>query len=425
MQFRRRRVVVTGVGAATPLGLNWGEFRQSLASGQGGIRPLQLCDPATLPVHFGGEVLGFDARDFIEKKDRKHLKMMARTSHFAVAGVRLALDDAGVARAQVDPERFGVALGIAIIPGELADLGPPALACYDAATRRIDLRRWGREGQSAMPPMWMLNHVPNMPACHISILHDARGPNNTITQSDAASLLAVGEGTRILERDGADLMLVGGADTRSNPITIVRYFLFGHLSTRNEQPERASRPFDRQRDGQVLGEGAGVLALEELQHARRRGARIRAELLGFASGFDRGCQGPGLARVARLALERAGLSPADLDHVNAHGLGTVREDAWEARGIAEALAGADVPVVGFKSYLGNIGTGAGVAELAASLAAFESGVVPATLNHDETGPDCPVNVLREPRPLRRPSVLKLSCTERGQCAAAVLRKWEG
>jgi 3-oxoacyl-[acyl-carrier-protein] synthase II len=381
----------------------------------------QHYDASAHPVRVAAEVLGFDAKDFVEKKDRKQLKLMVRTGELAVAGARLALADGGVAPGQLRPDRLGVAFGTGTVPGDLSDLGPPAQACRDPDRDRIDLARWGREGLPLMPPMWMLNHVPNMSACHISILYDARGPNNTITQSDAASLLALGEAARVLQRDHADVMLAGGADTRCDPTSAVRFSLFGHVS-RCDDADRACRPFDRRRDGQVLGEGAAVLVLEGLDHARRRGARVRAELLGFASGFDRGGRGEGLARVVRQALAVAGLTPGELDHVNAHGLSTVREDAWEARGLREALG--DVEVVAVKSYLGNIGSGAGAAELAASLAAFEGGVVPGTLNHDETGPDCPINVLREPRPLRRPFVLKVSLTERGQCACAVLRAGE-
>ena len=419
-----RRVVVTGIGLVTPLGLDLAAFRAALAAGRSGVRPLRSFDASALPVRIGAEVEGFDPRNYLDKKDRKSLKMMVRTIHLAVAGARLALEEGKLDSTAFDPERFGVAFGTGTIPGDLADLGPAAQVSYDEATARMDLARWGAEGLAQITPMWMLNHVPNMPACHVSILNNAQGPNNTITQSDAAGLLAVGEAVRVLQRDAADVMLSGGADTRTDPVSMVRHFLFGELSRRNAEPERACRPFDRQRDGQVLGEGAGVLLLEELEHARRRQASPWAEVLGFASAFDRGRTGAGLARAMRTALAEAGIAPADLDHVNAHAGGSVEGDAWEARGLREALEEAAVPVLAVKSYLGNLGTGASVVELAASLLALRDGRMPATLNYEEADPRCPVRVARVPRPVRRPYVLKVSCTERGHCAALVVRKWE-
>jgi 3-oxoacyl-[acyl-carrier-protein] synthase II len=264
-----------------------------------------------------------------------------------------------------------------------------------------------------------------MPACHAAILNDARGPNNTITQSEVAGMLAMGEACRLLRGGRADLVLAGGADTRINAMTLVRYYHFGQLSTRNDDPGRACRPFDQGRDGQVLGEGAGVVLLETLAHARARHAHIDAEVLGFASGFDRGRGGDGLARVIRTALAAAGARAADLDHVNANAPGTRDDDAWEARGLRAALGDGPIPVVALKSYFGSIGPGAAVIELAGSILALADGALPATLNHERADPACPIHVVRAPRPIERPCFLKIACTERGQCAAAVLRRWEG
>lgn len=421
MAAASRRVVVTGIGLVSPLGLTVEAFRDSLATGRSGIRPIRGFDASALPVHFAGEVIDFDAREYLDKKDRKMLKMMVRTIQLAVAAARLALADAGIGPGTLDPARLGVSLGTGTIPGDLLDLGAAARASYDPERCTVDLARWGRDGLPLIPPMWMLNHVPNMPACHVSILHDARGPNNTITQSDAAGLLAPGEAAAVIARGAADVMLTGGSDTHVNPISIVRYHRFSRLSLNNAAPDRACRPFDRRRDGQVVGEGGCVLVFEELEHARRRGARILAEWLGFAAGFDLGRSGSGLARVIRLALQRAGVSPGEIDHVNAQAGGLIEEDAREARGLREAVA--DTPVTAVKSYLGNLGAAAGATELAASLVAMRDGVVPGTLNHDEDDPDCPVHVLRQPRPLQRDCFLKVSATERGQCGAAVLRRW--
>ena len=422
MPLSPRRVVLTGTGVVTPIGLDLSSFAESLLAGRGGIGPLHSFDASALPVRFGGEVRDFDPRNYLDKKDRKSLKMMVRTIQLAVAASRMALADAGLAGGGPDPARFGIVFGTGTIPGDLADMGPAAQVAYDESVGHIDLKRWGRDAIPIIQPMWMLNHVPNMPACHVSILNNLQGPNNTITQSDAAGLLALGEALRVIQRDSADLMLAGGSDTRTNAITLARYNLFGRLSQRNDDPEHACRPFDRDRDGQVLGEGAGVLVLEERGHALRRGARIDAEVLGFAAAFDRCRNGTGLARAVRAALAQAGLGPDQLDHVNAHAGGAIVEDAWEARGLREAVG--DVPMLAVKSYLGNLGPGGSTTELAASLVALRRGTVPATLNYRHPDPGCPVKVLGEARPLARSAVLKVACTERGQCAAVVLARSE-
>jgi 3-oxoacyl-[acyl-carrier-protein] synthase II len=413
---RTRRVVVTGVGVVCPLGLDLATFRRGLLDRVSGIRPVRAFDASALPVRLAGELEGFDARNYLEKKDRKSLKMMAYMVQLAVAASRLALDDAALKTPLADPDRLGVSFGIGTIPGQLADLGPASRASFDPALGAIDNRRWGKEGMAELPPMWMLNHVPNMASCHVSILHDARGPNNTITQSDAASLLALGEAVNVIQREAADVVLAGGVDTRAPLVAMIRYPLFTQMS---RLESATPRPFDARRDGTVMGDGGAVLVLEELGHAQGRGARIYAELLGYAAGFDRGRGGDGLARVVRQAMERAGVGAGEIDHVNAHAPGTTEDDEWEARGLADVAA----PVVAMKSYFGNLGAGAAAAELAASLLGMAEGWRPGTLNHDETDPGCPVDVARETASARAPCVLKVSGTEQGQCAAMVLRRW--
>jgi 3-oxoacyl-[acyl-carrier-protein] synthase II len=270
----------------------------------------------------------------------------------------------------------------------------------------------------------MLKYLPNFLACHVSILHDARGPNNSITESDVASLLALGEAHRILGRDGADFFLVGGAESKMNVLSLVRQCLFEPLSKRNDAPEKACRPFDRGRDGIVIGEGATVLVVEDLEHARRRGAEIYAEVVGFGSAFDPQMTGGGVTRAVKAALAEAGIGPEDLDHVNAHGLGSREADVTESRGLYAAL-GDRVPVFAPKSYMGNLGAGGSVTELAASVLALRHGLVPATLNYEEPDPDCPVNVRAgSPRATSKPFAVKTAFTEMGQCAAVVIRKWD-
>jgi 3-oxoacyl-[acyl-carrier-protein] synthase II len=226
----------------------------------------------------------------------------------------------------------------------------------------------------------------------------------------------------MIQHDRGDIFLVGGGDSRVEPISMIRAVLFAELSHRNDRPAEACRPFDRARDGGVLSEGAGVLVLEELEHARRRQAPIVAELLGFAGAFDARRDGSGLARACRQALTEAGQNPDDLDHLNAHGASTVAGDAWEAQGLRQ-LQETDVRVFAPRSYFGNLGVAAGLAELSASLLALQRGVLPGTLNYQHPDPTCPVAISREPTPVVREHVLKVSCTEMGQCGAVVCRSW--
>jgi 3-oxoacyl-[acyl-carrier-protein] synthase II len=268
----------------------------------------------------------------------------------------------------------------------------------------------------------MLKYLPNMLACHVSILHNAQGPNNSITQSDVASLLAVGEAARILRRNQSDFFLVGGADSKINPLSQSRQQMFGHLSKNNADPQHALKPFDKRRDGLVIGEGGCVFTMEDLGHAEKRGASIVAELVGFGSSFDRGLTGKGLARAIRIALAQAKIAPADIDHVNAQGLGSVKLDAFEARAIHEVF-GTTVPVWSIKPNIGHLSAGSSTTELAGSLLAMKHGTLPPTLNYETPDPACPVQVLTKARPIVKPYFVKIGFTEMGQCAAVVCKKY--
>jgi 3-oxoacyl-[acyl-carrier-protein] synthase II len=418
-----RRAVITGTGILSPVGRGTDAFWKSLLAGNSGVKPIQGFDASALPVRFAGEIADFDPKDYVEKKDRRGLKMMARTIQLAVAAAQLALDDGQVDKTKLDPERFGVEFGAGLIATELPEMADASRASVNCQPGVTDLDRWGREGLEAIQPLWMLKYLPNFLACHVSILHDARGPNNSITESDVASLLALGEAFRILGREGADFFLVGGAESKMNVLSLVRQCLFEPLSHRNDAPEKACRPFDRARDGIVIGEGATVLVLEDLEHARRRGAEVYAELVGFGSAFDPAMCGGGITRAVRTALDEAGIGPEDVDHINAHGLGTRESDVAEARGL-NAIFGDRVPVFTPKSFMGNLGAGGSVTELAASVLALRHGTLPASLNYEEPDPDCPVRVATGgPRQVTKPYVLKTAYTQMGQCAAVVLRKW--
>jgi 3-oxoacyl-[acyl-carrier-protein] synthase II len=418
-----RRTVITGTGILSPVGRGTDAFWQSLLEGRSGVKPIRGFDASALPVRFAGEIPDFDPKEYVEKKDRRGLKMMARTIQLAVAAAQLAMDHGKVDKSKLDPERFGVEFGAGLIATELPELADASRASQNCQPDVTDLERWGREGLEAVQPLWMLKYLPNFLACHVSILHDARGPNNSITESDVASLLALGEAFRILGREGADFFLVGGAESKMNVLSMVRQCLFESLSKRNDAPEKACRPFDRARDGIVIGEGATVLVVEDLEHARRRGAEILAEVIGFGSAFDPTMSGDGIARAVTAALAEAGIESADIDHINAHGLGERASDVAEAKGLY-AVFGDRVPVFAFKSYMGNLGAGGSVTELAASVLSLRRGVIPPTLNYEEPDPDCPVRVAAgRAREVVKPCFVKTAFTEMGQCGAVVIRKW--
>ena len=419
-----RRIVITGLGLLTPIGLDAARYWQSLVQGRSGVRRIRSFDASALASPIAGEIDGFDPKGYIEKKERKSLRVMARTIQLAVAAAQVAMDDGKVQKDKLDPARFGVSFGAGLIPSELQELGPAGAVSRSGQPGVVDLEKWGTAGIEAIPPLWMLKYLPNMLATHVSILQNAQGPSNSITESDVAGLLALGEATRIMRRNIADFFLVGGADAKINPLSLTRQSIFNKLATNAEQPEKACRPFDAKRDGMVIGEGGSVVVAEELEHARKRGARILAEVLGFGAAFDRGRDGKGLARAIRAALKQANVHVEQLDHVNAHGLSHPVVDAWEAQGIREACGSVPVTVWAVKSYMGNLGAGSDMAELAASVLAMQHGTLPGTLNYENPDPACPVPVTQQSRPVKSPYFLKVGCTELGQCAAVVCKAWK-
>jgi 3-oxoacyl-[acyl-carrier-protein] synthase II len=426
MAASSRRAVLTGIGVVTAIGNDAASFWSALREGRSGIRRVQAFPTNKLPVQIAGEIPDFDAKKYLkEKEHKKSLKVMARTIQLAVCAAQRALDDAAADKEKLDPTRFGVEFGAGMIATELEELGDAAQTSMNCRPGVVDMEKWGEFGLPTIPPLWMLKYLPNMLACHVSIMHNAQGPNNTITENDVASLLALGEAYRIIQRDQADFFLVGGAESKINPLSMVRHSLYEALSRRNDQPEKACRPFDRRRDGTVLGEGGGVLVLEALEHARRRGAKIYGEVVGFGAAFDRNRDGQGLVRAIRAALAMAGVGPEDIDHINAQGFSAIKTDVWEARALQEVFGNCSppVPVLAAKSYFGNLGAGGGTTELAASLLALTHGIVPPTLNYEEPDPACPVALIAgAPRPVVRPHVLKVNFTELGQCAALVVRR---
>ena len=425
-----RRVVITGLGVVSPIGIGVDACWSALAGGRGGVDTIRLFAIDGVPNNVGGEVRGFDPMAYTlpksKRAQKKSLKYMARDIQLAVSAAMMAVIDAGLGEGGVDPSRFGVDLGAGLISSELDELAPAITHATESG--QFDYALYGREGIPMIDPIWLLRYLPNMLACHISILIDCQGPSNTITQAEAASNLAIAEATRIIARGRADVMIAGGADSKIHPLSLVRMSLLNLMSGWKGEPSQACKPFDARRDGTVAGEGAGIVILEEREHALARGARIYGEVLGFGSGCDAqpsggiDPEGPGTEIAVKAALRDSGLSPSEIGHVNAHGSGTVLSDLSEARALTRIFGARGVPVTAFKGYTGNLVSGCGAVELIGSLLAVNHGILPSVLNCDEPDPACHLDLVTgAPRPIDNPTFLKTNLTRHGQAAALVVR----
>ncbi len=415
----RSRVVITGMGIVSPVGIGDEAVWTSLCERRSGIRNLALFHAPDLPPTVGADVADFDPKRYI--RPRKSLKVMSRDIQLAFAAADLACEQAGHHASPFDPERFGVVLGGETIPCELDELAGAFRSCLDEG--RFNFHLWGTKALPEMFPLWMLKYLPNMPACHIGIAQDARGPNNSITLGEVSSLLAVAEAVRVIERGHADVIVAGGASSRISPPLWVRSGVF-EFTRRRENPAGASRPFDALRDGMVGGEGAAAFVLETRERAEARGAAVLGCILGSASAFEPSpgncvLTGSAIRAVIVKALNHAGLTPGDVGHVNAHGASTQHDDRIEARAIRATLG--DVPVFAPKSFFGNLGPGGGAVEMAASVLAIQRGWIPPTLNYEHPDPECPVHVVcGEGVPMPQPTALLLNHNPQGQAAAVVL-----
>ncbi|MBW3540200.1 MAG: beta-ketoacyl-[acyl-carrier-protein] synthase family protein [Planctomycetes bacterium] len=421
----RVRTVVTGVGVVSPIGIGKDAFWESLLKGRCGIGFLRAFPTHNLPCKLAAEIRDFNPLDHV--RHRKFLKVMSRDIQLGVSAAVLAARDAGLEPGAVDPDRLGVSFGcgrISTTPEELADA---VKLC--SQSNEFSYTRWGEDSMGNIAPLWLLRQLPNMPACHISIEYDARGPNNTITSRDSSALLALAEAVDVIRRGAADAMLVGACSSNVHPVDIAKLSLYEGLSRREDDPEKACRPFDFGRDGTIVGEGAGAFVVEEYNHALARGAEIYAEILGVGAGCDgrgyaNGAGGTGLVRAIQNALKQAGIEPRELGHINAHGKSTQRDDLVEARAYYRALGDVarDIPVTALKSYFGHFDAGSGAVELAGSVLALRHRAIPATLNYEIPDPRCRLNVVHsDPEDQPTPTAISVNRTSMGQSAAAILR----
>jgi 3-oxoacyl-[acyl-carrier-protein] synthase II len=392
-----RRVAVTGLGVVAPNGIGKDDFWAACINGRSGVRAITAFDASTYPIKIAGEVRGFDPTPFIPDSMRKSLKVMGRAARFGVGAAGLALRDSGLSMENENPERVGVVVGTGIVPIEIPEI-MPMLQRVVEADGTFDLNNLDQSNTTPLFPLWLLKYLPNMVSAHISMMFNAQGPNSTVTTACVAGTQAIGEGFRLVARGDADVVIAGGADSRLDPLLLMAYTALNTLSRCTDRPpEEVSRPFDRTRDGFVLGEGSGMLVLEDYDRARRRGAKVYAEVLGFGSSFDAYSiikpdpDGRGAARAIKCAMDEARVDPSEIGYINAHGTSTRLNDQMETVAIKKVFGdhrARTIPISSIKSMIGHSIAASGAVEAVALAMALSEEVVPPTINLRNPDPNC-------------------------------------
>jgi len=374
----KRRVVITGVGLVTPVGVGIDNVWKRLLNGESGIAPLTRFDSTQHDTKIAGEVKDFKADEYMSVKELKRMDLFIQ---YALAATKIAINDSGLDMAKEDAERAGVVVGTGLG-------GLPTLEKYHS----IYLERGPGRISPFFIPMLIANEAPG----HIAINHGMKGPNLAIVTACATGAHSIGDAMRIIQYGDADMMVAGGCEANLTPLTVGGFNAMKALSTRNDEPQKASRPFDRDRDGFVVAEGAGIVILEELEHARRRGAKIYAELVGYGYNGDAyhitaPCpDGDGFIRCMNMALRDAGLNPDSVDYINAHGTSTDLNDQTETLAIKKVFGDRayKLPVSSTKSMTGHLLGAAGAIEAVFSVLSIRDQVCPPTINYETPDPDC-------------------------------------
>lgn len=425
----RRRVVVTGMGMVTPLGLDLESTWKALLEGRSGVSRITLFDASTFPTKIAAEVRGFSLTDYLDDPQGRWSEA-SRNTLFAIAAARMAVANSGLTEAPaLDRSRFGVYLG----SGEGQHDFPRFVRLVHESSRdgKNTPALFTRLGLTTLHPIREAEQEPGVPAGHLACLFEARGPNANCLTACAASAQAIGEAVDLIRRGDADVMLSGGTHSMIHPFGVTGFNLLTALSTRNDDPARASRPFDRDRDGFILGEGAGMLVLEELEHARARGASIHGELIGYGSTADAfritdsHDQGRGAIACMKEALADASINPQEIDYINAHGTSTSVNDSIETLAIKKALGDTayKIPTSSTKSMMGHLIAAGGSVEAIVCLLAMRDSVMPPTINLDNPDPECDLDYIPHVAREKRVDVaLSNSFGFGGQNTALILRK---
>ncbi len=412
----RPRVVVTGMGAITPLGLNVQDTWQALIEGRSGIGRITQFDASAYPTQITGEVKGFDPGEYM---DIKEARRMARFSQFAVAGAKMAMEDAGLTVDESNADDVGVVMGTAV-GGGLRESQEAHLILLNKGVRRVS-------------PLFVPSMIPNAAAHHVASAFGVRGYSSTVIGACASGNQAIGEGTRAIRDGTAPVVITGGTESAMCELALAGIGAMRALSTRNDEPERASRPFDAERDGFVASDGCGVLLLESLDHAMARGARVYAEVLGYGVSSDAyhisapHPEGTGSALAMRRAIADAGLKPEDIGYINAHATATPLGDPAEVAAIKSVFGSHayKIPVNATKSMIGHLLGAAGAVEAIATIMTMQEGILHPTINYEHPDPECDLDCV--PNEARRTEVdiaLSNSFGFGGQNACLVFRNWE-
>jgi len=391
---QKSRVVVTGLGLVSPLGLDIDLFWQRLVQGESAIRPFVGLPLDALPVHCGGQCLEFTgaAEEYgpvdgtLKRNIRKNQKVMAREIEMGVAAAQRAIFDSGIAGLSRDPDRYGVSFASDLILTRPEEFIDGVRGCFPdgQVTGTVDLKRWPEEGLPKVNPLWLLKYLPNMPASHVAIFNDFRGPNNSLTVREAGNNLVLGESVSVIRRGWSDCMVVGATGSRIHPLRSVHTAMQEELAAQRDNPAEMARPFDKSRDGAVLGEGAGAIVLERLDQAVGRNAKIWGELLGSGSSMSGPisagnrveCLRRAINNAVDAAVRQAGEAFPKSVHIHAHGAGTRDGDLAEQLAISdlsERYHWGAVPIVAAKSYMGSLGAGSAAVEVIASLVSLDRG----------------------------------------------------
>ncbi|HYE19040.1 MAG TPA: beta-ketoacyl-[acyl-carrier-protein] synthase family protein [Tepidisphaeraceae bacterium] len=431
-----RRVVITGIGIVSPLGIGAKAHWDALVAGAAGVRKIAAFDPGGFASQVAGEVPAYKINDFVPKHYRKATKVMARDIELAVIAADDAFKSSGLkSRAYTetpdfDGTRFGCNIGAGLISCDLNELtGAMTTARDDASPNKLDLAKWGKEGMQQLTPLWLLKYLPNMLACHVTIVHELKGPSNTITCADASSHLAIGEAFRTIQRGNADLAICGGAESKVNLMGLIRHSLLKRLTESNDAPGAAVRPFDEGASGTVIAEGGGLLILEEYERAKARGATMYAELVGFAASQDAHkitdpCPtGLSYGKAVSKALADANLPPAAVGLIIPHGIGIPAHDRAELAGLSTVFGAglSRVPMAPIKGQIGNLAAGSGVDAATAALA-LHHGVIPPAVNTTKVAGDVGLNVSATARDLKADVAVSSVYSLGGQNAALVFKK---
>jgi 3-oxoacyl-[acyl-carrier-protein] synthase II len=409
------RVVVTGLGVAAPNGVGVDLFWKNMLAGKSGVGPVTVCDPGDAAVRIAAQVPDFDPREYMDAKEARRI---SRASQLSVAAARMAVADAQLDINDANRDRIGAMI---------AD-GSSSAIDTEQAVETIVTR-----GSAKVNPFYITLSLPNMPSCQVSIQLGLTGYNTTIATACAASTQSIGEAANVLLRGDADVILAGGSEAPIARLGLASFAAARALSMRNDEPQRASRPFDVNRDGFVLGEGAGVLVLERLSHAKRRGARIVAEVIGYGSTSDAyhvtspHPEGRGAVRAMQIALKHAQLLPEQVDHINAHATSTHVGDIVETAAIKQVFGAHayNIPITASKSMIGHLTAAAGAVEAVATVLTLRDQIIHPTINLEQPDPLCDLDyVPNVARPARIDVALSNSFGFGGINAVIALRRWK-